>query len=569
MHAAPRVDDLAGKAARPERRVPRACHAVAVRGPLTLTGAALLAAIVLPGPVPAARAAVPAGGWATDAGVRVERDVVLRPGAVRDLRLPARRWALSATVRAVPGSALRVTTPAGRLVVDLRAGGDGRLTVRTAAGGPRTLAPAAAARRWTHRLELVRGPRGALAVDGRRIPVAAVGPVRLASTGRRAVGLTALTVTPTARRDALLLHRLGDLRSRTARGRFPLGEGDDGRLRFSGGWTSGFWPGALWAAADLAPRGPYADWALDASLDRIGGEDTPIHDVGFMFGRSVVAAYARRCRAGAATAQCRRLRASGLAAADTLVRLSATAASGMIPTDATGPEADTIIDSVMNLGLLTWATRVSGRERYAQLAGAHARRVQALLQRADGSTIQLAVHDRATGALLRLGTRQGLADTSTWARGQAWAIYGLADVGGALGDRALVSAAERAARFWAATAPARRTPPYDLLAGAAAPRDSSAAAIAAAGMYRLADACARLPGACGAPERWTAVARGTLDTALSAVSSAPPLGRLGGQAYAVGPRHGSWDDHAELIWGLDFALEAVAARYGRSKTGGR
>lgn len=534
-----------------------------MRGLLTLTGAALVAALLLPGPVAAA-----APRWVTASGVHVERDVTLRSGAARTPRLPASRWALSVTVRAVPGSALRLTTPAGRLVVDLRARRDGRLAVRTGAtGAPHAPARAVTARAWTHRLELVRGPRGPLAVDGVRIPVGPVGALRLTSTGSGPVGLTALTVTPTARRETLLLHRLADLRWRTPPGRFPLGEGDDGRLRFSGGWTSGFWPGALWTASDLVPRGPYAAWALDASLARIGAEATPIHDVGFMFGRSVVAAYTRLCRAGAAPARCRRLRASGLAAADTLVRLAGTTASGMIPTDATGPQSDTIIDSVMNLGLLTWATRVSGIQRYARLAGTHARRVQALLQRADGSTNQLAVHDRATGELVRLGTRQGLADTSTWARGQAWAIYGLADVGAALGDRVLVAAAERAARFWAAAAPARTPPPYDLLAGAAAPRDSSAAAIAAAGMYRLARACARLPGTCEAPERWPGAASATLDTALLAVSPTPPLGRLGGQAYTVGPRNGSWDDHAELIWGLDFALEAAAARYGRSKTG--
>ena len=53
----------------------------------------------------------------------------------------------------------------------------------------------------------------------------------------------------------------------------------------------------------------------------------------------------------------------------------------------------------------------------------------------------------------------------------------------------------------------------------------------------------------------------TLDAALGAVSTTPPLGRLGEQAYTVGPRNGAWDDRAELIWGLDFALEAVAERH--------
>ena len=548
---------------------------------LILTAA--LAAVLLPSTCPAVRASVPATepatGWAAAAGVRSGPDVTLvseRPagsaprgaGSRRaravSPRLPAGRWALSATLRAAPRSGLRVVASDGTTIARLRARADGRLAVSTGATSlPATPRPAAP-EPWTHRIELVGGggaPR--LAVDGRLIPVGVMGRVRFVGDGAGPVRITALTVTPAARRDALLLHRLADLHARTPPGRFPLGEGADGRLRFSGGWTSGFWPGALWGAGRLVPRGPYAGWALDASLARRGAADTPIHDVGFMVGRSVVAAFERLCATPAqrASARCRALRASGLAAAETLVRLAGTARTGMIPTDASGSEAQTIVDSLMNIGLLTWATRVSGEPRYAGLARTHATLVMDLLQRADGSTIQVADHERASGRLLRLGTRQGLSDTSTWARGQAWAIYGLADVGRALGDRALVAGAERAAAFWMRAAPARGLPPYDLAAGAAAPRDSSAAAIAAAGIYELAGACRSVAGACASPARWAGVAGVTLEAALGAVSTTPPLGRLGEQAYTVGARNGAWDDRAELIWGLDFALEAIAERH--------
>ncbi len=532
-----------------------------VRGLRSLTGAAL-AAIVLLGAGPAVHAAVPevtdARGWAGDAGARVQRDLVLRPGAVHVPQPVPGGSALSLTVRATQGTGLRITDGRGSLVAELRARADGRLTVSTRVA--RTLLGPLGGRRWTHRVELA---AGRLAVDGVRVRGTVPRRVRLVGAGAGAARVEVLTVTPAARRDALLLHRLADLHARTPPGRFPLGEGADGRLRFSGGWTSGFWPGALWEAARLVPRGPYRGWALDASLARRGAEDTPIHDVGFMFGRSVVAAFERLC-AGApqrTSGRCRALRASGLAAADTLVRLTGTARTGMIPTDASGPEAQTIVDGLMNIGLLTWATRVSGEPRYAALARTHATLVMGLLQRPDGSTIQVADHDRASGLLLRLGTRQGLSDTSTWARGQAWAIYGLADVGRALGDRALVAGAERAAAFWMGAAPARGAPPYDLAAGAGAARDSSAAAIAAAGMYELARACRSVAGACANPARWTGAAGATLDAALGAVSTAPPLGRLGEQAYTVGARNGAWDDRAELIWGLDFALEAIAERH--------
>ena len=79
-------------------------------------------------------------------------------------------------------------------------------------------------------------------------------------------------------------------------------------------------------------------------------------------------------------------------------------------------------------------------------------------------------------------------------------------------------------------------------------------------MYALARACRGVTGACASPARWAGAAGATLDNALGAVSTTPPLGRFGEQAYAVGARNGAWDDRAELIWGLDFALEAVAER---------
>lgn len=514
---------------------------------------------------PAATASVPdvtpVTGWAGDAGARVTERVALGAGGVHRPPVPSEPWALSFTLHASPGTRLRISA-GERLVAELLPV-RGALSVR----GIATVraAPRAMALPDTHRVELTGGGAEVrLSVDGRDVPVRGIAaPPRMRNAGAHPLLIEALTITPLARRDALPLHRVGELHARTPPGRFPLGEDAAGRLRFDGGWTSGFWPGALWQASRLVAPAPYDDWALAASTARIGRERTAIHDVGFMFGRSVVAAHERLCasRAAARSGRCRVLRRSGMSAANTLLRLARTSTTGMIPTDPKGTEAETIVDSLMNVGLLTWASRVSGSSQYARLARTHARRISALLLRADGSTIQVAVHDRASGRLLRRGTRQGLSDESTWARGQAWAIHGLADVGGALRDRGLVTAAERTAAYWIASAPASGLPPYDLAAGPSAPRDSSAAAIAAAGMYSLARACSRLPGACSrSAARWREAAGATLENALSAVSTQPPLGRFGEQAGSIGSRGGAWDDRAELIWGLDFLLEAIAGR---------
>ena len=517
---------------------------------------------------PAAAASVPdvtpVAGWAGQAGVQVTERVALAAGGDHRPAVPSEPWALSLTLHASFGTALRIST-GGRLVVELLPVRGG-LSVRAAATV--LVPPRPMALPDTHRIELTGGGDARLAVDGRSVPVARIdAPLRMRNAGDHPLLIEALTVTPVARRDALLLHRVADLRARTPPSRFPLGEDSNGRLRFDGGWTSGFWPGALWQASRLVPAAPYDDWALAAATARIGRERTAIHDVGFMFGRSVAAGHERLCRtqAAARSGRCRVLRRSGMSAANTLVRLARTSTTGMIPPYPRGTEAETIVDSLMNVGLLTWASRVSDEPRFANLARTHARRVSALLLRADGSTIQVALHDRASGRLLRRGTRQGLSSDSTWARGQAWAIHGLADVGGALRDRGLVTAADRAAGYWIAAAPASGLPPYDLAAGPSAARDSSAAAIAAAGMYSLARACSSVLGACTrGPSRWRETARATLENALTAVSARPPLGRFGDQAGSVGARGGSWDDRAELIWGLDFLLEAIAGR-GRTR----
>jgi hypothetical protein len=80
--------------------------------------------------------------------------------------------------------------------------------------------------------------------------------------------------------------------------------------------------------------------------------------------------------------------------------------------------------------------------------------------------------------------------------------------------------------------------------------------VAAAGLERLAALCAAWPGACPDGLRWRALGRRMLTAALARISTRPPLGYLGGQAYTVGGRV-RWDDDAELAWGLYYALEAV------------
>jgi unsaturated chondroitin disaccharide hydrolase len=470
--------------------------------------------------------------------------------------LPPRPGALSIDVRLPRGSALVMRLGRARIVLGLRA-------VRV--GSRRTRLRATS--RWRH-VEL--GGRR-LEVDGRRAPGPALrGPLTLrAAAGRPRVG--ALVVTQRGDAGALLLHRLAELHARVPRGEYPFGEGDDGELHLSDGWTTGFWPGSLWRGYDLTRSRLFRRWALAATLRHLGRETEPIHDQGFRYLESSAAAYDRLCESPRSR-RCARLRKSAMRAVGTLLRLQAgNAAAGTIPTQPARPrcrhcasadEAETIIDSAMNAGLLVWAWEKTGDERVRDAAVTHMRGVERLLVRPDGSTAQVVRLRRSDGSVVTYETHQGLAPDSTWSRGQAWAVYGFAQTGAALRDADLVRVSERAAAYVAARLPASGVPPWDYDAPPGDPVDTSAGVITAAGLYRLSDACESLAGACAEPARWRPLADRMLAGALGHVSARPPLGFLGDQVFALGAS-ASWDDRGDFIFGTDYALEAVTRRDSR------
>lgn len=413
------------------------------------------------------------------------------------------------------------------------------------------------------------------ALDGQRLPTAGPAAANRFVVAVRAgrVDLHAFVAGPASDQKALLLQRLAWIHTHTARNEHPLGTGLDGRLRFSPGWTRGFWPGSLWHAFDMTHNAMFERWAERATLDNMGAEKADTHDLGFMYEPSSAEAYDHLCGGGRQNRDCARLRRSALTAAGSLLKLAATnTATGTLPTRAATPctgclsrdEADTIVDSVMNLQLLFWATRVTGDSRYADVAARHAHAVARLMVRADGSTRSSMLTRRSTGELIRFQTHQGYRANSTWARGQAWAIYGFAAAAAALGDRELLAAAAHTARFVIARLPNATVPRYDYDAPAGSPHDVSAAVITAAGMLRLADACTTLGGCDPAPAAFRSYAGRLLRAALAGLRSRPPLGMLAHQVYRRGGRQ-RWDDDAELIFGLQYALEALNAQGSESR----
>jgi unsaturated chondroitin disaccharide hydrolase len=446
--------------------------------------------------------------------------------------------------------------------------------VRVAGGARMTLAEGrAVVARFTRRSYRRRGWLGVhVELTGSRLDVngrslrrvgGAAGPLRFSVSGGRAL-VAALIISSGADRGALLLHRLAELHARVPRGRFPLGATMRDRVQYADRyWTNGFWAGALWQAAALAPagrRGLFARWALAGTTDHFGFERSDTHDVGFMYGQSSLAAWRALCR-GRSSVLCARLKRSVLSAAGELLALEATNdRAGTIPTNATS--GDTIIDSMMNIGILPWASRVTGDPRYSRVALRHALVVASLLVRPDGSTAQSVNFDRVSGRVLFVSTHQGLSNNSTWSRGQGWAVYGFAQAAADLHDVALLRVALRTAAYVARHLPAGGVPLWDYDASAGAPVDVSAGVITATGLLQLARACRVVPGVCTRPARWVALARRMLSASLARASVQPPLGLLRDQVLNErGP--GCWCDGGELIFGLTYALEAERLLRGR------
>lgn len=275
----------------------------------------------------------------------------------------------------------------------------------------------------------------------------------------------------------------------TAQGRYPLRRATAGVAEGgNSGWTTSFWPGMFWLAWELTGDEDYLAAARRHAADFVrrvrAGEDIDTHDLGFLYTLSCVTAWRL---AGDTEA-----RDAALAAADHLMGRFLEPA-GIIQAwgDLNDPaqRGRTIIDSLMNTPLLTWAAAETGEERYADAVRRHTTQLREHILRPDDSTFHTFYWDVETGKPTRGATEQGAGDRSCWARGQAWGIYGFALNYRATGDTSLLAASRRCADYFLDHLPADKVPYWDLVYGdgSDAPRDSSAAAIAVCGLEELAE----------------------------------------------------------------------------------
>ncbi|WP_298363859.1 glycoside hydrolase family 88 protein [uncultured Lutibacter sp.] len=148
-----------------------------------------------------------------------------------------------------------------------------------------------------------------------------------------------------------------------------------------------------------------------------------------------------------------------------------------------------IIDNMMNLELLFEASKLTGNDKYKNIAIAHANTTLKNHFRDDNSSFHVIDYDPETGEVRNKHTAQGFAHTSAWARGQAWGLYGYTVCYRYTKDEKYLEQAEKIAKFiteYKGT-PEDGIPYWDYNAPNIPnePRDVSAAAITASALIEL------------------------------------------------------------------------------------
>ena len=148
-----------------------------------------------------------------------------------------------------------------------------------------------------------------------------------------------------------------------------------------------------------------------------------------------------------------------------------------------------IIDNMMNLELLTEATRMTGDTSFYKIAVTHANTTIKNHFRPDYSSYHLVIYDPQTGAVLKKQTVQGAADSSAWARGQAWGLYGYTMMYRETRDRRYLEQAEHIAGYIIHRLPGDRIPYWDFDAPGIphTDRDVSAASIMCSALIELSE----------------------------------------------------------------------------------
>lgn len=251
-------------------------------------------------------------------------------------------------------------------------------------------------------------------------------------------------------------------------------------------WINGYYPGLLWEAYKFSKYEKFKTTAmeLEDKLDEaITNFDLPGHDVGFVWLLTSGINYrltgnkrSKQRLLNMATCLAGRFNIKG-----NFIRAWDSEENNEFV------QGLAIIDCMMNIPLLFWASKETGDVRYAHIANAHAYMVLKHFIDEDGAVRHQCRFDIKTGKFIETLGGQGYSDTSSWSRGAGWAIYGFAMAYRYTKDEKYLEASQKVARFFISQIQDDYIPAWDFRAPNKEIKDSSAGAIAASGMLELAN----------------------------------------------------------------------------------
>jgi len=249
-------------------------------------------------------------------------------------------------------------------------------------------------------------------------------------------------------------------------------------------WCSGFVPGSLWYLYEYNKDARLLDYARNYTA-RVEREkyNRGTHDLGFM----LYCSFGNGYRITGDTAY----RSVMLTGAESLISRFNPVVGCIRSWDHHREkwQFPVIIDNMMNLEFLFWASKVSGDTKYHDICISHADVSMEHFFRTDFSNYHVVSFNPEDGTLEVKNTHQGYSDDSAWARGQSWGFYGYVVMYRETGDKKYLELANNIAAFLLnhPNLPEDKIPYWDFNAPNIpnALRDASAAAIMASALIEL------------------------------------------------------------------------------------
>ena len=255
---------------------------------------------------------------------------------------------------------------------------------------------------------------------------------------------------------------------------------DDNKTTNVCSWTNGFWPGMMWLMYDGTKNEEYrktaerAEELLDEALKNYEGLH---HDVGFMWHLSSGANYRLT---GNKDSFVRNMYAANILAGRYNLK------GGYIRAWNNDYKGFAIIDCMMNIPLLYWASKETDDERFKSIAMSHADKTMKNHVREDGSVHHIVDYYPENGEIKEILGGQGLEYGSSWSRGQAWGLYGFTLSYIHTKEERYLSTAKKIAHYFIAACCDDYLPKSDFRAPAEPVLyDTSAGLIAACGLIEL------------------------------------------------------------------------------------